>query len=363
MSDQRKRAVLYAGGLAVMGLSVLVATQNFYALGLQGRSVPWLDLFLGEIPVWSAWLAMLPVIVRLADRFPPHRPPAARNVTIHLLAGCAAVYVMLLFTAVVRQALPGAPPFQGLEPLLAAVNRSFPVNLVPFLIVYAAVTALAVAWQYHEALQARAVRESQLETQLARTRLDVLRAQIQPHFLFNSLHAISALMNRDVNAARRMMRRLSELLRIALDDSDGDEVELSSELEFLDRYLDIQRLRFPDRLTVELDIGPGTRSMRVPRLILQPVVENAIKHGIAGRVEAGTVRIETEQRDGALFLRVIDDGPGFPDEDVRGGAGGVGLANTRERLSALYGSEGVLEVLPGPGATVEIRIPARREPR
>jgi signal transduction histidine kinase len=366
VTDRRRRVFLLSGLLAAVGISLLVATQNYFALATRGRPTPWLPLFLGELPVWFAWLAMLPAITWLARRFPPHRERPALHVGIHVIAGCAAVYIMILFTEGVRRLMPGMLPVEG--SLFDAVNRSFPFNLVPFLIVYAAAAALAVAWQYHWALQAQQIRESQLQTQLARTRLDVLRAQIQPHFLFNTLHAISALMGRDVNGARRMMRRLSELLRIALDDSGGDEVPLAAELQFLDGYLDIQRLRFGDRLNVTLEIGEGTRSLPVPRLILQPLVENSIKHGITARPQAENITIRAERTGSGLLLRVADDGPGFrtdaghlPESGFT--SGGLGLANTRERLRGLYGDEGSLLVQDDPdgGAVVEIRIPIRTE--
>lgn len=358
-ADQRKRVFLLSGVLAAVGISLLVATQNYFALATRGRATPWLPLFLGELPVWFAWLAMLPAITWLAGRFPPHRERPALHVGIHIVAGCAAVYIMILFTEGMRRLTPGMLPVQG--SLIEAVNRSFPFNLVPFLIVYAAAAALAVAWQYHWALQAQQIRESQLQTQLARTRLDVLRAQIHPHFLFNTLHSISALMGRDVNGARRMMRRLSELLRIALDDDGGDEVPLAAELDFLGGYLEIQQLRFGDRLNVTFEIEEGTRSLLVPRLILQPIVENSVKHGITERAEAENIVIRAERAGDALLLRVTDDGPGFRADSIPSPRGGLGLANTRERLRGLYGDEASLSVEdePAGGAAVEMRIPIR----
>lgn len=355
-SDQRRRIVLLSGVLAAAGISLLVATQNYFMFAARGRPISWLALFLGELPVWFAWLAMLPAITWLASRFPPHRGNRVRNSSIHLLAGCAAVYVMLVFTEGARRLIPGTLTVGG--SLWAAVNHSYPRNLVPFLIVYAAAAALAIAWQYHWALQAQQIRQSQLQAQLARTRLDVLRAQIQPHFLFNTLHAISALMARDVNGARSMMRRLSELLRIALDESEGDEVPLEREIEFLDRYLDIQRMRFGERLNVTFSVAEDTRQLMVPRLVLQPLVENSIKHGISERSEAENISIESVLSGDTLVLRVRDDGPGFRAAANRR-IGGVGLANTRERLSGLYGDSASLDVRDDPagGAVVELRLP------
>jgi sensor histidine kinase YesM len=199
-----------------------------------------------------------------------------------------------------------------------------------------------------------------LEVQLSRTQLEVLRAQLQPHFLFNTLHSIAALMHEDVGGADRMIARLSDLLRMTLENGAVQEVALKSELEFLDGYLDIEKTRFQDRLMVEEQIAPEALDCGVPNMILQPIVENAIRHGIARKSSPGKIEIRAAKSDGWLALTISDDGPGADATQVAGGKG-RGLANTRARLKCLYGEKQrfVTKQRPGGGMEVEMLIPAK----
>src|SRR5262245_40790860 len=200
-----------------------------------------------------------------------------------------------------------------------------------------------------------------LETQLAQAQLQSLKMQLHPHFLFNTLHAISALMDDDVKAARRMIARLSELLRLTLENAGQQEFSLRQELDALERYLEIEQIRFQDRLTVRLAVAPETLDASVPNLILQPIVENAIRHGIAPRSSAGWIEIRAERREGMVELQVIDDGPGLQPagEELREG---IGLTNTRARLRQLYGDEHRIEIEDAAegGLAVKLSIPYRQ---
>ena len=189
--------------------------------------------------------------------------------------------------------------------------------------------------------------------------------QLYPHFLFNTLHAISVLMDDDVKGVRRMIARLSELLRLTLESVGQQEVSLRQELDALERYLEIEQIRFQDRLTVRLAIAPETLDACVPNLVLQPIVENAIRHGIAPRSSAGRIEIRAERRDGMIELQVIDDGPGLRLCDEEGAEElkeGIGLANTRARLLRLYGDEHRIEIkdADGGGLAVKLSIPFRQ---
>jgi LytS/YehU family sensor histidine kinase len=185
--------------------------------------------------------------------------------------------------------------------------------------------------------------------------------QLQPHFLFNTLHAISALMHRDVAAADRMIARLSELLRMSLDTASEQEVSLSRELEFIRPYLDIERNRFGDRLAVEMKIDPEALDAQVPNLVLQPLVENAIRHGISNRAAAGRIEIHATRLNGDVVLRVSDDGPGMPAGGAESLKLGVGLNNTRARLEHLYGGDFRFELgnASTGGFEVHVTIPYR----
>jgi LytS/YehU family sensor histidine kinase len=228
-----------------------------------------------------------------------------------------------------------------------------------------AVATYAAHWQ--ERLSRRfseAARESeQLQARLDQARLQALRLQLQPHFLFNTLNTITALVHRDPPSAERMVNGLSELLRVSLGTAGEQEVRLDRELEVLRHYLDIQLVRFPDRLSVRFDIEPGARDAMVPSLLLQPLVENAIKHGISPRASAGKLQIAVRRQNDMLSLEVRDDGVGT--HGTQTPAEGVGLGNARARLASLYGAQHRFEAGPraGGGFAVRIEIPFHTEPR
>jgi LytS/YehU family sensor histidine kinase len=213
---------------------------------------------------------------------------------------------------------------------------------------------------YHRRLREGELRESRLQSQLAMAQLEALKMQLHPHFLFNTLHAISALVGKNPEAADRMIARLSDLLRMSLESAGAQEVLLEQELEFLQGYLDIQKVRFGDRLNVAMDVDPGALHAFVPSMILQPLVENAIKHGIAPRASGGSISISAGRRDGLLKIQIKDDGPGLP--SAAGSVNfGVGLSNTSARLEQLYGGAHRFELSNGAegGLLVELDLPFR----
>ena len=201
---------------------------------------------------------------------------------------------------------------------------------------YGIVLLVHYALKYYARYQEGRVRASQLETRLAQAQLQALKMQLQPHFLFNTLHSISTLVQEDPAAAEAMIARLSELLRLSLENNGVQQVPLSKELEFIESYLGIEQIRFEDRMQVRYDIDPETLDAQVPNLILQPLVENAIHHGIGGG--SGRIEIRSRHAEGKLILQVLDNGPGLgdPNASVQPGKG-LGLANTRARLETLYG--------------------------
>jgi len=215
------------------------------------------------------------------------------------------------------------------------------------------------AIEYYRQFRLRELKASQLEAQLAVAQLEVLKMQLQPHFLFNTLHAISALMYRDVGSADRMVTRLSDFLRLTLDSAGVQEVTLKREMEYLDKYLEIEQVRFGDRLEVRRAIDPATLDLLVPNLVLQPLVENAVRHGIAPRASGGRIEVTSRVHEGTLTIEVLDDGPGAG--AIREG---VGLSNTRARLEQLYGADARLEIgnAPAGGFSARLTLPARTEP-
>jgi signal transduction histidine kinase len=216
-------------------------------------------------------------------------------------------------------------------------------------------------WRFYREARARELHAAQLEGELNRAQLDRLEAQLQPHFLFNTLNAISSLMYSDPALADRMMGRLSDLLRLTFQHAPDAEVTLASELEWLGWYLDIMQLRFGDRLSVERNIAPDTLKLAVPRLALQPLVENALTHGAAKHAGPATVRIDAHRDGDRLLLSVSDDGPGLASEPATALGSGIGLSNTTARLRVLYGEQGRLTLArpPAGGLQVTLDLPAR----
>jgi two-component system LytT family sensor kinase len=301
------------------------------------------------------WAVSLYVAFWFARRFPMGRGHNLRNGAIHLgvavARGVLSAPLDLLGSRYILD-VP-APP---LGPLLV---RSVYNEGVLYLLVLGVIHAV----QYYEGLRQRELEAVRLQGSLAEARLQALKTQLNPHFLFNALNSVSTLMHRDVDAAERVLARLSDLLRMSLQDRDAQEVPLRRELELLDPYLEIERTRFPDRLEVERRIDPAVLELHVPHLILQPLVENAVRHGIAPRAGPGRVEVAAERVDGTLRLVVRDDGVGMG-APGNGRGTGVGLSNTRARLQALYGEAHtfVVEPAPGGGTRVTVSIPVRENP-
>jgi two-component sensor histidine kinase len=226
---------------------------------------------------------------------------------------------------------------------------------------YLPIVLVAYVASYYSRLKDRDRRAAELETQLAKANLQALKSQLQPHFLFNTMHSISGLMFTDVRAADTMMSRLSDLLRMSLEDGSDQITTLNRELEFANGYLEIEKVRFGDRMSVNLDISPETLDAQVPHLLLQPLVENAVQHGIAKLSSKGAVSISSRQNGESLWLTIWDNGPGYDGGDGLQSNTGVGISASQERLRTLYGADQSLtfRIPPNGGTEVTIRIPFR----
>jgi two-component system LytT family sensor kinase len=304
------------------------------------------------------WLILTPLVLRLARSFPLERRSWLKNSLAHLAAsGLFATLQLAIYVLIAS--LVGLEPSR--QPFLEALRNIFISDFHFDLLTYWAIIGLSHALDYYRKYRERELRASQLETRLAQAQLDALRMQLHPHFLFNTLNSISVLMTEDVKAARRMLIRLGNLLRVSLENAGAQEVSLKEELEFLESYLEIEQTRFQDRLTVKVDVDPMALDARVPNLILQPLVENAIRHGIAPRAAAGLIEIRARRQNGMVQLQVCDNGSGLASNE--GLTKGIGLSNTRARLEQLYGSSHRFELHSGDegGLTVTVVIPFRQE--
>lgn len=304
------------------------------------------------------WALLTPLVFRLASRLPIERGRWWVAAPVHCAVGLG---VLLGFNALSKIAGPARenpPPPRadgrgGDGPRRGGVLGWLLFG--PQLPIYLALLSVAHARYYSQRSAERERRALELAASLAEARLQTLRMQIQPHFLFNSLNALAALIPKDPKAADEMLGALSDFLRLTLEDSGGQEVPLRRELEFAERYLEIEKARFGGRLDYSLDVPPDALAAMVPALVLQPLVENAVRHGIEPRREGGWVGILARREGDALCLAVSDDGLGIPVAPREG----VGLANTRSRLRELHGGAASLSWKSENGARVEIRVPWR----
>ena len=335
---------------------LLLAGQQTIASTLRGAPVPWSTSLFQWMPVAYGWALATPAILWLGRRFPLRRGTWRRSALVHAVACCVLVFVLSLgYTLHVVHLLPasgaGRPPFDRAVQLFVAW------------VLWDAFLYWAVLSVGYVADNER--RASRLETQLVEAELDALKMQLQPHFLFNALHTIGSLVRSgDRERAVRVLAGLGDLMRRMLDGARRQEVPLGQELDFARAYLEIEQIRFRDRLTVDVAAEDGVAEAAVPHLLLQPLVENAIRHGIAPRAAGGRVEVRARRVGPALELVVRDDGPGAGNGVSGLERPGVGLANTRARLARLYGAGGTLDVsdAAGGGVAVRVTLPFRPAP-
>jgi two-component sensor histidine kinase len=314
----------------------------------------WRALLLG-VSDWYVMAALTPAIFFLARRFPFAPGHRVRDGAVHALASCVCsgliVGVTVPFYAYV--ACPLGIPLD----LATVFQKVFFGKFQMYVLLYWMLVGLSRGLDYYQKYRERELQASQLAARLAETQLQVLKMQLHPHFLFNTLHAISALIHKDVELADRMVARLGELLRSTLENAGTQEVSLRHELDFIKPYLEIEQARLGPRLSVHLDIDPETMDASVPNLLLQPLVENAIRHGVAPRTGPGRIEIAARRENGHLQLQVRDNGRGL----ATNYAEGVGVGNTRARLAQLYGANHVFAMRnrPDGGLEVTVSVPYR----
>jgi len=366
--------LLWAISFGVWTFVSLAATASVYAMYRISSQNVRLGTIAGmEFGQILSYAPLTPFAYALAMRYPFRRSNWARRTLLYLAAG-------FVFTSC-HTLLAAATPYDTWDPVnrewssafwnphthsfrdpRAALKRSFLYNVVDdFSGEFVPIVLIGHAVAYYRRLRERELRTTQLEGQLAKARLQTLKSQLQPHFLFNTLHSISALMLTDVVAADRMMTALSDLLRMNLESNGTQLTTLSREMEFLNVYLDIEKARFEERLQVVFDIAPECLDAHVPHLLLQPLVENAVRHGVSKRSSPGEIRVAARREGSGLQLWIRDNGPGLASPADEKSSHGLGLRLTRERLQTLYGVEQSCDIrnLPEGGAEVSVRIPFR----
>jgi two-component system LytT family sensor kinase len=351
--EQRwRRCVWILAAWVLFGL--FFASQSAIAQAQAGRPVAWGRTLAAWMTCAGIWALLTPLVLGLARRFPFDRRRWARVLLVHLGASVALAVLSLGLFVLVHDLWedPARPivPSSYFRSLLAAELHS------NWLVYWAIAGASWTIASYRRSRDSE-VAAAELSAELARARLEALERQLHPHFLFNTLNSIAELMHRDVPAAERMLVRLSALLRAVLDRGASHEVQLEEELRFLASYLEIEQVRFQDRLRVALEIEPGTLQASVPRLLLQPLVENALRHGIAERAEeGGRVEVRASRINGSLKLQVSDNGPGLAAPERGPARNGIGLSTTRARLERHYGSSARLELCAAAGGGLEVTL-------
>lgn len=348
---------------AWLAVAVFFSAENVLVGAARHRPFNWQWDVYHELIYWLTWAGFTPVVLAAARRWPLGRGAWPRAILPHLGVMAVLAPAQIVTTYTVHYLLLAAariPPAATLGAWLGGLGGGIVWGTFTAFLYYWLILGVHAAFVYQGMYQAQRVATAALEGQLAQARLEALRLQLQPHFLFNTLNAIAAFVGVAPDQARRMVARLGELLRQTLEDGAAAEVPLARELELLAPYLEIQRIRFGERLDVAVEVDPAARPALVPTLILQPLVENAVEHGVARRPDGAAVRLRVMRAGDRLRLEVSDDGPGPP----RSGTGpdGIGLGNTRERLERLYGDAQRLEIgaaHAAGGTLVVIEIPFR----
>jgi two-component system, LytTR family, sensor kinase len=328
------------------------ASQFYLSSTLLGRAVSWGQAITYSLGDWYVWALLSLPILWLARKFPPEGGQPWRTAGIHLGAALGFSLLYVTLRALVGQAHSALidEPVTFLEVFRPLLVKTFPFNLLIYGVILSASHAIEYYRKYHE----RTVHALELEKHLTEARLQALLRQLKPHFLFNTLNGIASLMHSDVDAADRMLVRLSELLRLTMNHPGQPLTKLREEIAFIEKYLEIERIRFRDRLTVAIEVDPAALDVAVPSLLLQPLVENSIRHGLEPHARPGKVGITVRREGDKLVLVVHDNGTGQPPGGFT--REGIGLGNTRARLRELYGDRHTFELRNHAEGGLEISI-------
>jgi len=352
-SDGLRLAVIWLGWSAV---GILFAVRTLIALKLRGGSLPPVPMASIELVYWYVWALLTPLVIRIATRFPLSGPKLIRHICYHamfspVIGAIHAATENFLCVALLKYVFrtQNAELWKTIPPL--------PVSIFFYsfngIVIYWVIVGLYQAIHFYQASVEKETKAAQLQAQLVNSELENLKSQLHPHFLFNSLNAIGILMRENVEAASDLLLSLGDLLRMALDRREH-EITLEKELEFVQKYLQIEQTRFNDRLRVTIDVAAGLESAFVPSLIVQPLVENSIKHGISARSSAGEIAIQVKRIGSSLQIKVCDDGPGTQAEFAP--RDGIGLHNVVSRLKQLYGNDADFHLTNASGGGCEATI-------
>jgi two-component system LytT family sensor kinase len=339
---------------AFTGIGLLFVFQNYVGMSSEATQYKWNELLIGLLSYWYVWAVLFPFIVWLGRRFPLGDRPAGRSLRWHIPAFILVPVLHIAIYALFLHAVDGAE-----RPFLKTSIWLMKSGLFFRYLTYAFLLATSYSIDYFRHYRERELRTSRLEAKLAEAQLQTLRSQIHPHFFFNTLNAISSLMHKDVEAADEAISRLADLLRATLEFNGAQEVTLRQELDLLEEYIEIEKLRLGERLSVSIEAEQEAYEAMVPNFLLQPIVENAIRYGVAPKSTRGRVILTARCRGAELEIQVEDDGPGLPPAYKEG----IGIGNTRGRLRQLYGTDHGFSMTGGAsgGLCVTFRLPFRTD--
>lgn len=351
-----RQLFLVMAGWTILGL--FFATQNYlHSSRFNPRPMSWAQVVRSTLPDWYLWAAISPIIVWLSRRVTRRQRPVGQIVAAHLVVGLAIamLHLVLAVTVVLWLYPPTDYALAWKKTFLFNFGLQYHWNVVT----YAAIVATLRSRDFFHMFVAGQTRAWQLESQLAQAQARALQMQVRPHFLFNALNAVAEMIHAQPAQAEEMLLRLADLMRRNLRATVQPEITLEEELVFVRAYLGIESVRFGDRLQVVVDVEPELLAALVPNLVLQALVENAVRHGTSRVAGVGRIEIEARREGADLRVDVRDNGPGLR-VPAHGDGAGIGLANTRARLSQMYGTRGVLEIDAGvDGARVRVRLPFR----
>ena len=356
LTDGRQRLRWLWIALIWSGVALFDATQTVFVMRAEGMHHAWVRLFVTLLFSWLPWAIATPAVVQLSRKYPPGKSTPASAWLLHLCASVTIGFISAAITSALELLLNPwaiAPP---LQPFIAVLFKKFYNGLLSYVILYSFVVAVSYVLDSKERMARQRTETARLNEQLSKAQLDALRRQIEPHFLFNTLNSIAGLVREKRNDdAVDMIVRLSDFLRRVVEDSNRQNAPLGEEIDFLKKYLDIQKVRFAERLQVSVNVPEELLLALIPSLILQPMVENAVKHGISKRAQGGTVRIAATRSNGMLKLSVYNDGPSLPagwDES----RSGIGISNVRTRLEGFYGNGFELNIRNQGSSGVEVSV-------
>jgi two-component system, LytTR family, sensor kinase len=355
MSGTRRLNWRIAGGAAAL-LTVLFGIQQWLAQPPTRQDLELGTSLLLQGITWGVWLLLLPLVFRVASSHPLEGRPTAGWVFRTVLEGAVFVVAHSVLGGTLRWAFGISISSDFGVVLGNSLSFGFASNCLRYCAIFVCYQAIV----YHDAVRERDLRTARLEMDLARAKLSNVEACLRPHFLFNTLNAIAALVREDPRLAERMIGQLSDLLRASLSGEPSKEVRLDVELAFTEKYLDLEGVRFQDRLRFTIDASPEARRALVPYLLLQPLVENAVRHGIAPLEAGGSIAVAAAKQNGMLRVTIRDDGVGVNGSRTSAG-GGIGLQSVRARLAHLYGDGHRFDLVPGSpqGTIVNIEVPYR----